>query len=1147
MKNTMLTYGKYLLFGAALIPFVVIALVLFPIMNWSWWVGMFMPILILPVWGGAVLLKRLLDRQDKQRSEPQAVERDAARLKQFPGREPNRHQDLQSSWKKAVETLRASHLKKEGNPLYVLPWYLMIGEGGSGKSTAIKSARLCSPFAGEDCGGSGTHNCDWRFYDQGILLDTAGRYTVPVDPDHDNEEWRKFLSLLLKYRKKEPINGLIVALAADKLVNGSSQELENYGRQLRSRIDEMMRSLGISFPVYLLVTKCDLIRGMTQFSDRLPEQSLDQPMGLVNKEMSTDVPALLERFWTSIDERLRSLRLLLLHGPESRPASASLLLFPDEMRKLKPALDAFMLAAFAVNHYQETPLLRGIYLCSGRRQGSPSSPLPDQPGSMDDREMVPGTDRGLFLRDFFEKVLPRDRGLWAPTARDRKWNALAGNLGIISWVLIGAALCGLLSYSFVKNMAVIREASALIAQTPELHGDLTEDLAAMDRMRRTISRIEQRNLNWWVPRFGLNRSRQIEEALKARYCRQFKDRFLVFFDRNMAAAIGGFSRATPDLVFGSYIVHLSRRANLLKGRLDGERFDPLAARPLPDYLAPALRKTEDPQPGFGGLYLNYLAWHADRGELTKEVQQLQALLKQAFAMKGINLAWLVEFAERQEPRAAISLQEFWGGSRQLPAEPAIAPAFTRQGKERIGALLYELLAAYPEPGVLENEKGNFETWYRGACFIAWQRFAGELPKGEQRLVGPKEWRNAAANMAGEHGPYALFMKRAVAELESFGSDALPPWLAQLYRFQRLKTVGPAAGVASSNADQGKRIADKLGRLVGKEGSALAGIADANMARDYRSAVAQIAPVARSRSMAHQMALQAFSESPEGGKSPLFQAADAAQRLNALLAQGQTDDTFYRLISGPITFYGTFVRMETACSLQTQWEEKVLKEVQGASDPQTVQYLLGKDGPVWKFVGTFADPFIGWSPGRGYYSKSALGGSVPFKPEFYSFLAKGAKAKIAAAATPKSSYHVIIKGLPTDANSEALIKPQGTRLELQCATGSQVISNMNYPVSKPFVWSPDACGDVLFQIDIGDAVLTKRYTGARAFPDFLRDFSGGRHTFYPKQFPKEKQALERMGIRFIRVNYQMFGVLDIASGQSDSLPSRVPAKIAECWD
>jgi type VI secretion system protein ImpL len=243
-----------------------------------------------------------------------------------------------------------------------------------------------------------------------------------------------------------------------------------------------------------------------------------------------------------------------------------------------------------------------------------------------------------------------------------------------------------------------------------------------------------------------------------------------------------------------------------------------------------------------------------------------------------------------------------------------------------------------------------------------------------------------------------------------------------------------------------------------------------------------------------------------------------------------------------------VRLESACSLQSQWEEKVLQEVQGTSDPQMIQYLLGPEGPVWKYVKGPAGPFIGWTPQRGYYSKAALGGSVSFDPSFFAFLTKGAKAKITA--TPvKQSNNVIIKGLPTDANADARIKPQSTQLELQCVSGPQFIENMNFPVSKTFVWAPDSCSDVSFQIDVGEVMLIKKYVGPQGFPAFLQDFPGGRHTFYPQNFPREKAALERMGIKYIRVNYQFIGAGEIMSKTSagTSLPRQVPKVVCRCWN
>ena len=118
------------------------------------------------------------------------------------------------------------------------------------------------------------------------------------------DEWQKFLTLLAKYRKKEPLNGLVVTVAANKLVESGFEALEEDGRSIRRRIDELMRVLGAKFPVYVLVTKCDLIQGMTQFCDSLPEKSLDQAMGRINHDLSKDVTAFHTRAMRVIADRL---------------------------------------------------------------------------------------------------------------------------------------------------------------------------------------------------------------------------------------------------------------------------------------------------------------------------------------------------------------------------------------------------------------------------------------------------------------------------------------------------------------------------------------------------------------------------------------------------------------------------------------------------------------------------------------------------------------------------------------------------------------------------------------------------------------------------------------------------------------------------
>lgn len=401
MKTFFFKYLKYGLIAVALFLAIILVFGLVLLLDWPWWMGFFLLLVLIGLGIGFLFLRKIWLRRKEERFVQQVIEQDESNLKAVSGKEKDDLKELQNRWKEAVDALRGSHLRKYGNPLYVLPWYMVIGESGSGKTTAITSARLSSPFAemSRISGLSGTKNCDWWFFEQAIILDTAGRYAIPIDEGRDKEEWQKFLALLIRYRRREPIHGLIISIAADKLLEGQSGVLEEDGKNIRRRIDELMRVLGTKFPVYVLVTKCDLIQGMTQFCDHLPEKSLDQPMGFINQDLKTDVTAFQEQAFQAIGERLRNLRILLIHQPGAKEVDPGLLLFPEEFENLRKGLQSFMNGAFKENPYQETPILRGLFFSSGRQEGSPYSHFLNALGLIGEKEVLPGTNKGLFLHD----------------------------------------------------------------------------------------------------------------------------------------------------------------------------------------------------------------------------------------------------------------------------------------------------------------------------------------------------------------------------------------------------------------------------------------------------------------------------------------------------------------------------------------------------------------------------------------------------------------------------------------------------------------------------------------------------------------------------------------------------------------------------
>ncbi|MBN1932239.1 MAG: hypothetical protein JW786_11590 [Desulfobacterales bacterium] len=1150
------------IFFAVLLSFGVVLSV-----GWPWWVGFFILIGALGLWLGLMFFKKIWLRHREQRFVHQIIEQDESYLKTLMGREKEYSKELQAHWKEAIESLRSSHLKKYGNPLYVLPWYLVIGESGSGKTTAIESARLSSPFAemSRTSGISGTRNCDWWFFEQAVILDTAGRYAIPVDEGRDKEEWQNFLTLLSRYRKREPLNGLVVTIAADKLLDARPETLEEDGRSIRRRIDELMRVLGAKFPVYILVTKCDLIQGMTQFCDQLPEKSLDQAMGFLNHDLKTDVMSLHERGILTLGERLRDLRLLLIHQAESkgvgqkteRSIDPSLFLFPEEFERLKYGLSAFIKGAFKENPYQETPILRGVFYSSGRQEGSPYSHFLNSLGLIEEKEVLPGTNKGLFLFDFFARILPKDRNLFAPTQHRLEWSRLTRNLGLTSWIAVIIAICGLLSFSFVKNLKTLKDVSVSLSKPLILQGETLTDAMIMDRFRQAILKVGERNRKWWIPRLGLNESEAVENRLRVKYCRKFNDGFLASFDKQVAEKMANFSHLTPHEVLGSHIVHLVRRINLLQARLKGESLETLQSLPQPSYDLIALSEDQTLMPEiqnrFGNLYLYYLIWQPSSGGLNQEMNDLQSWLKHILTLEGLRLNWLITWVNQKASLSGLNLKDFWSVDLPESEKITIPPAFTVKGKERIELFIKEIESALFDPLVIANQKLEFQTFYRNEYIQAWYDFGAVFPQGEKGLQSMEQRRQTAAAMAGDQSPYFVLLDRMSAELKPIAvGENLPDWIKLVFDFHavgmQVSQMGDLKekGVFSKATEKGKAFITKLEKKT--EGSTLGKALESQLIaaqalQAYQNALAQITPATASRRVSFQMAGQAFGEDPVTGQSLFFLSQNAVTKLKTALSGATSNQKmFWKLVNGPFDYLWNFVCNEAACQIQNLWEKEVLVEVQGISSRTNLtQLLLGPDGYATKFTKESAAPFINRSLKKGYYAKTIFGTSLPFHKEFFSFLEKGVKA----ARPVKSNYSVSIKGLPTDANAGARLKPHATRLQLQCADDIQSMINLNYPIRKGFNWSPQNCGDVVFKIEVGSLVLTQKYTGDQAFPRFLKDFAGGR-TFYPDDFPQEAAALKRMGIEYMKVKYEFKGhepILELLRER----PGRVPRTIVTCWD
>ena len=1130
--------------------------------KWPLWVCFFIAAGIVGLFLGALFFHKLLLRKKEQKFVNQIIEQDNASLKSANKKEKEVSHEMQVKWKEAMASLQKSHLKHQGNPLYVLPWYMMIGKSGTGKTTAITSARLSSSFSevSSVSGISGTRNCDWWFFEQAILIDTAGRYAIPVDEDRDKDEWQKFLSILAKYRKKEPLNGLIVTVSADSLNDMGIEGLEKYGRDIRKRLDELMRVLDAKFPVYIMVTKCDLIQGMTQFSDCFSDDVLGQTMGMVNHNLEKDPMGLVSDCFKTMGERIRDIRLLIMQKLQSSKISPELILFPNELEKIKSGLEAFIKEVFQENPYQETPFFRGIHFSSGRQEGTPFSHFLKDLKLIGEQEVLPGTSRGLFLHDFFSLLLPSDRGLFQVTQRGAAWKKLTRNIGFAAWAAIIIAICGILSFSFVKNLHTIKTASVQFAGPQILQGELVSDVFILEKFGTAIRNVEKSNDRWWIPRLGLNESIEVEVELKKKYCTLMEKRFIAPFDKRMADNMAFFSLSTPVDLSIKHVEHLVKRINLIEAKLLKEPIETLEKMGQPVFSIVEIEAEKDIADDIvlkiKDLYINYLIWQDDTQTMNRKMNDLQKWLARILSIKGSNLNWLAIWADSDPDLNSYTLADFWGKSAQEVVSKALAPSFTLKGKEKIDGFVNEIETALTDPLILAGRKREFYKWYKSAYLTGWLNFITEFAGGEKTLVTREQWQNISNSVWHKKGPYFSFLQTISNELKPFFDQGeLPDWTSLVQDINNLHgqaaairarkagstgVLGQAALKVKSKLTNVSRAADKINTHLDAEEMMRAG----KLFMTYQDALASLSPSVSSQRSAFELATSIYTEDPATSTIAFFAAHQAVNKLKGILVYpGKEPSYIWKILKGPLNFYHEYSLKEASCQLQKKWEEDVLMEIKDISDKKNLNTLLmGPEGFVTTFLKGPGKPFIKRGLKKGFYSTKVNGKGMEFNRFFYKFLVQGA----AVSRPSQKSYSVKIKGYPTGANDDAQLPPHATILELVCAEDTKVLENRNYPVRKVFSWSPQSECEVIFSIKIGSLNLVKKYQGPLSFPKFLKDFTNGQRSFSPSDFPDFEDDLIRMKVKSIKVKYGFKGHEPVAKLLRTGL-GKVPMEIVKCWE
>ena len=608
--------------------------------------------------------------------------------------------ELEAAFQTGVEGLRASRMGREA--VENLPWFLLIGPEQSGKSSLLRNSQLELPAEYAQAAARGG-SLSWWFTNDGVFLDTAGRFFAEEDPE-SLALWRRLLSLIRRTRSKVPLNGVLMCVPAVWFLESDQAEREKTAQAVRRRLNDLFDDLGVEVPVYLVAAKADALNGFSDLAASLPPSRTNEAFGWTNSQRDlVDAGDRVAEGFLGLSRRIEIALPEILLRTAGADQRRRLQFASGELKELSGALTTFVAKAFAPTVYEETPFLRGVYLT-----GSPSgeqlrSPLSAQLGApmIPDSAASPAERKPAFVADLFREIIVGDQDLALPRHRfGPKTRALfttllwtSGALLLLGWIT------GFSQVWFTTEK--LRDATrAALVPNPTL--------APLQALREEIKASEEVE---WARQVGFGSPLGVAEN-RAKH--SFTAKFGSQFEAPAKVRLIEAARRYDDNSLAA-VATLALDLSWLT-----------ADRPSDDSIRPdiaefaSLGANTDDRARFAAAYDDFVAWLPDRERAKRHARESDALSDVASTLLDLRRL------------------ESWGGKGihyedfSLPAAPEatwVPAAYTREAWE---ALVSRLIAGVGKSqGQSSRQLDAFRVSYLERYDERWRRFLLEAPNFER--------------------------------------------------------------------------------------------------------------------------------------------------------------------------------------------------------------------------------------------------------------------------------------------------------------------------------------------------------------------------------------------------------------------------------
>jgi type VI secretion system protein ImpL len=247
--------------------------------------------------------------------------------------------------------------------MYAVPWYLVIGEPGSGRSTAVRAMDLAWTESGPLTIGFAQQQCTYWLAKEALFVEPS---PAVLGPRRNAQALPALCDDLRRSRPREPIDGILLVLSIAEFIDLDERGLEEYAGRIRTYLVEVGRALHADVPTYVVLTRYDTLWGFAEVFQWTPDRRREDPWGFT-LPFDTDSQGAVPRIRQELEalnarfEAFCLYKLLSEDPPEQRTRAFQHL---AELRVLIEKLRQLLGAVFMANAFERAPWVRAAIVGS---------------------------------------------------------------------------------------------------------------------------------------------------------------------------------------------------------------------------------------------------------------------------------------------------------------------------------------------------------------------------------------------------------------------------------------------------------------------------------------------------------------------------------------------------------------------------------------------------------------------------------------------------------------------------------------------------------------------------------------------------------------------------------------------------------------